>query len=97
MSDMKKLFPMQHILGYVFSLLLTVVALSVVFLDMSTAVAMTILIISAAIQMGVQLVLFMHIGESGSKVALYTNIAYALFVGLVTVFGTLFTMIWGYR
>lgn len=97
MSDMKKLFPIQHILGYVLSLLLSVVALSVVFLDMSAAVGLTILIISAAIQMGVQLFLFMHIGENGSKTALYTNLVYALFVGLVTVFGTLFTMIWGYQ
>lgn len=94
---MKKLFPTQHVMGYVFSLILSVVALSVIFLDLSMAVGLTILIIAAAVQMGLQLFLFMHIGEDGSKTALYTNIAYALFVGLVTVFGTLFTMIWGYQ
>lgn len=94
---MKKLFPTQHVMGYVFSLILSVVALSVIFWDLSMAVGMTILLIAAAIQMGLQLFLFMHIGENGSKTALYTNIAYALFVGLVTVFGTLFTMIWGYQ
>lgn len=94
---MKKLFPTQHVMGYVFSLILSVVALSVIFWDLSMAVGMTILVIAAAIQMGLQLFLFMHIGEDGSKTALYTNIVYALFVGLVTVFGTLFTMIWGYQ
>lgn len=94
---MSKLFPAKHVLGYVFSLILSVVALSVVYFDLSLGVGLTILLVSAAIQMGVQLMLFMHIGEDGSKKALYTNIAYALFVGLVTVFGTLFAMIWGYQ
>lgn len=94
---MKKLFPVHHVMGYVFSLVLSVVALSVILWDMSLAVGMTILVICAAIQMGVQLFMFMHIGETGTKTSLYTNIAYALFVGLVTVFGTLFTMIWGYQ
>ncbi|RCX18125.1 cytochrome aa3-600 menaquinol oxidase subunit 4 [Fontibacillus phaseoli] len=94
---MKKLFPVKHVMGYLFSLILSIVALSVVFFDLSLAVGMTILLVSAVIQMGVQLILFMHIGENGSKKELYTNIAYALFVGLVTIFGTLFTMIWGYR
>ncbi|AZS13533.1 MULTISPECIES: cytochrome aa3 quinol oxidase subunit IV [Paenibacillus] len=94
---MKKLFPVHHVMGYVFSLILSVVALSVILWDMPLAVGMTILLVCAAIQMGVQLFMFMHIGETGSKTSLYTNIAYALFVGLVTVFGTLFTMIWGYQ
>lgn len=94
---MKKLFPIQHVMGYVFSLILSVVALSVIFWDMSFAVGMTILLLCAAVQMSLQLFLFMHIGENGTKTALITNIGYALFVGLVTVFGTLFTMIWGYR
>jgi len=94
---MKKLFPLHHVMGYLFSLVLSVVALSVIFWDMSPAVGMTILLVSATIQMGVQLFLFMHINEGGSKKALYTNIAYALFVGLVTIFGTLLTMIWGYK
>jgi len=94
---MKKLFPVHHVMGYVFSLILSVVALSVILWDMPLAVGMTILLICAAIQMGVQLFMFMHIGENGSKTALLTNIAYALFVGLITLFGTLFTMIWGYQ
>lgn len=94
---MKKLFPIQHVMGYVFSLILSAVALSVVFWDMSFGVGMTILLVCAAVQMSVQLFLFMHIGENRSRGALYANLVYALFVGLVTVFGTLLTMIWGYQ
>lgn len=94
---MKKLFPLQHVMGYVSSLILSVVALTVLFFDMSFGMQMTVLLVCAIIQMSVQLFVFMHIGETGSKTSLYVNIAYALFVGLVTVFGTLFTMIWGYQ
>lgn len=94
---MKTLFPIKHVMGYLFSLILTVIALSVIYLDMSPVVGITILVVAAAIQMGVQLYLFMHIGENDSKTALWTNIAYALFVGLVTIFGTLFAMVWGYQ
>jgi cytochrome aa3-600 menaquinol oxidase subunit 4 len=39
----------------------------------------------------------MHIGESAdTKKELYINIAYALFVGLVTIFGTLYIFVWGW-
>ncbi|MGZ9585759.1 cytochrome aa3 quinol oxidase subunit IV [Paenibacillus marinisediminis] len=96
---MKQLFPIRHVMGYVFSLVLTVVAMVVLLPDfqMSHGVEIAILIITAAVQTSVQLFLFMHIDEDkSSKSSLYTNIAYALFVALVTVFGTLFTMIWGY-
>jgi cytochrome aa3-600 menaquinol oxidase subunit 4 len=40
--------------------------------------------------------LFMHVGESEDKKSVYINIAFALFVGLVTIFGTLFIFIWGW-
>ncbi|MCL6571038.1 MAG: cytochrome aa3 quinol oxidase subunit IV [Bacillus sp. (in: Bacteria)] len=91
---MKELFPIKQVMGYVFSLLLTAVALAVYFLDMSFAVGMTILLITAFIQAGVQLVVFMHAGETKDKGAIYTNIYYGLFIALVTIFGTLLTMVW---
>jgi len=96
---MKQLFPMRHVMGYVSSLILSIVAMVVILPDfqMSFSIEITILLITAAIQTGVQLFLFMHIDEDkSSTTALYTNIIYAVFVALVTVFGTLFTMVWGY-
>lgn len=91
---MKELFPIKQVMGYVFSLLLTTVALAVYFLDMSFALGMTILLVTAFIQASVQLVVFMHAGETKDKGAIYTNIYYGLFIALVTVFGTLLTMVW---
>jgi cytochrome aa3-600 menaquinol oxidase subunit 4 len=83
-------------MGYIFSLVLSLVALGVIYWDLTFTAAMVILIISAILQASLQLVLFMHIGETESKKSLYLNVAYAAFVGLVTIFGTLFAMIWGY-
>lgn len=94
---MKQLFPVPHVMGFVFSLLLSLIALLVVFYDLSFAAGITILVVTALVQASLQLFLFMHIGENSDKSTLYTNIGYALFVGLITIFGTLFAMIWGYN
>jgi cytochrome aa3-600 menaquinol oxidase subunit 4 len=83
---------MKQVLGFVFSLLLTAVALAVYFLDMSFAAGMTILLVTAFIQAGLQLVVFMHAGETKDKGAIYTNVFYGLIIALVTVFGTLLAL-----
>ncbi|WP_010096910.1 cytochrome aa3 quinol oxidase subunit IV [Ornithinibacillus scapharcae] len=93
---MKELFPAKQVMGFVSSLVLTAVALTVYFLDMSFEMGMTILVITAFIQAALQLVFFMHAGESKDKNTIYTTIYYAIAIALVTVFGTLLTLIWGY-
>ncbi|MGM9987710.1 MAG: cytochrome aa3 quinol oxidase subunit IV [Bacillaceae bacterium] len=93
---MSELFPRKQVMGFVFSLILTAVALLVYYLDMSFQVAMTVLLVTAFIQAALQLVVFMHAGETGDKGSIYTNLFYAAFIALATVFGTLLTMIWGY-
>ena len=92
---LKQLFPIKHVVGFVSSLVLTALAL-VVLMDLPSAVKMAILVVTALLQASLQLVLFMHIGESDNKKALWINIAYALFVALVTIFGTLFIFVWGW-
>ncbi|AYK05195.1 MULTISPECIES: cytochrome aa3 quinol oxidase subunit IV [Brevibacillus] len=94
---MRELFPRKQVIGFGFSLILTALALTVYFFTMSFAVGMTILLVTAFIQAAVQLVVFMHTGETGDKISIYTNLYYALFIALVTVFGTLLCMIWGYQ
>jgi len=93
---MSELFPRKQVMGFVFSLVLTALALAVYFFDMSFTVAMTLLLVTAFIQAGLQLVVFMHAGETEDKGAIYTNIYYGVFIALVTVLGTLLCMIWGY-
>lgn len=94
---MKDLFPKQHVMGFGFSLLLTIVALAVVAFDMSYNMALAVLLVTAIAQATVQLVLFMHAGESEDKNAIYTSVLYAVFVGVVTILGSIFAMIWGYQ
>lgn len=94
---MKDLFPLKQVMGFVFSLILTLVALAVYFMDLSYTTGMSILLVTAFIQAAVQLVVFMHAGESEDKPSIYTNIYYAVFIALVTIFGSLLTLIWGYE
>ncbi|WP_284140294.1 MULTISPECIES: cytochrome aa3 quinol oxidase subunit IV [unclassified Virgibacillus] len=95
--SLKELFPIKHVMGFVFSLILTVVALSVLMFDLSPKTGVIILLVTAFMQASIQLVMFMHAGESEDKHSIYTNVLYALFIALVTIFGTLLTMIWGYQ
>ena len=91
---MSELFPRKQVMGFVFSLVLTAAALTVYFMDMSFAVGMTILLGTAFIQAAVQLVGFMHAGESEDKAAIYANIYYGIAIALVTIFGTLLILVW---
>lgn len=85
---------MKQVMGFVFSLVLTAVALGVYFFNMSFALGMTVLLVTAFLQAGLQLVVFMHAGETEDKASIYTNIIYGVVIALVTVFGTLLAMVW---
>lgn len=91
---MKELFPLKQVMGFVLSLVLTAVALLVYFTDMSFSLGMTILLLTAFIQAGLQIVVFMHAGETNDKKSIYTNIYYGLLIALITIFGTLLVMVW---
>ncbi|KKK37845.1 cytochrome aa3 quinol oxidase subunit IV [Mesobacillus campisalis] len=91
---MRELFPMKQVMGFVFSLLLTVIALAVYFLDMSFATGITILLVTAFIQATVQLVVFMHAGETEDKASIYSNAFFGILLAVIIVLGTLLTMIW---
>ncbi|MED3661571.1 cytochrome aa3 quinol oxidase subunit IV [Ureibacillus sp. FSL K6-8385] len=91
---MKELFPVKQVGGYLFSLVLTIVALIVYFMDFSFPVAMTILLVTAFVQAAVQLVLFMHAGETEDGTAIYTNVLYGIIIAMVTIIGSLLIFVW---
>ncbi len=91
---MKELFPVKQVMGFAFSIVLTVVALLVYFTDMSYTLGMTVLLITAFVQAGLQVVVFMHAGETKDKGSIYINIYYALIIALFTIFGTLLVLVW---
>jgi len=55
---------------------------------------MTILLITSFVQAGLQLLVFMHAGETEDKSSIYTNILYAFGIALASIFGTLLIMVW---
>jgi cytochrome aa3-600 menaquinol oxidase subunit IV len=91
---MKELFPAKQIMGFVFSLLLTVVALAVYFLDLSFGAGMATLLITAFVQALLQLVVFMHAGETKDKWSIYGSVYFMIFIALVTIFGTMLILLW---
>lgn len=91
---MSQLFPRKQVMGFVFSLVLTIVAMLVYFVDMSLPIAMTILLITAFVQAGLQLIVFMHAGETKDKNSIYAAVYYAILIALCTIFGTLLIFIW---
>ncbi|WP_339195316.1 cytochrome aa3 quinol oxidase subunit IV [Solibacillus sp. FSL R5-0449] len=91
---MAKFFPKGQIMGFVFSLILTVIAMLVYFTDMSFATGMIILLVTAFIQAGLQFIVFMHAGETNDKWAIYSNIVYGIGLVLLTVLGSLLILLW---
>lgn len=91
---MRQLFPLKQVSGFVLSLALTAVALSVLLFDMSPAVGMLILLVTAFAQAGLQLVVFMHAGESKDRGSIYTAVYYGLIIAIATIIGTMITLVW---
>ena len=91
---MAKFFPLGQVMGFIFSLVLTVVALLVYYVDMSYTTGMVVLLVTEFIQAGLQFVVFMHAGESEDKWAIYTKILYAIVLIVLTILGTLLILHW---
>jgi cytochrome aa3-600 menaquinol oxidase subunit IV len=91
---MAKFFPLGQVMGFVFSLVLTVVALLVYYVDMSMTTGMVVLLVTAFLQAGLQFIVFMHAGESEDKWAIYTKILYGLGLVIMTILGTLLILLW---
>lgn len=91
---MSELFPKKQIMGFVFSLVLTAAALTVYLLHLSFAQGMLVLIITAFVQALLQLVVFMHAGETKDKWIIYGKIYFMIAIALITVFGTLLIFLW---
>ncbi|KAA9017072.1 cytochrome aa3 quinol oxidase subunit IV [Niallia endozanthoxylica] len=91
---MSELFPRKQIIGFVFSLILTAAALVVYFMDLSFAAGMTVLLVTAFAQALLQLVVFMHAGETEDKWSIYGNVYFMVGIALVTILGTLLLFVW---
>jgi cytochrome aa3-600 menaquinol oxidase subunit IV len=86
-------FPWKHIIGFILSLVLTFAALWVALSSGLTVKAIIgIIVIFAIIQASLQLFMFMHMTESDSGKIQTINMAYAFFIAVVVVAGSVWTM-----
>ncbi|QOR67073.1 cytochrome aa3 quinol oxidase subunit IV [Cytobacillus suaedae] len=90
-------FPIAHVVGFLASLILTVIAAAVALkTNLSFNVVMWIIGSLAIIQAGLQLFMFMHVNEGEDKKAQIINIVYGIFIALVIVLGTIWVMTSGH-
>ncbi len=93
MEHTKKSFPLSHIIGFIFSLLLTFgAALIALKTDLSPTVIMWIIGALAFLQAGIQLIMFMHLREGEDGTSNVVNMVYAVFMAIVIVAGSIWVM-----
>jgi len=85
-------FPWSHIIGFVFSIVLTFLAVGVaLYTDLSLQTIVIIIFAFAFLQAAVQLFMFMHIkeGDGGWQIA---KMASAAFIAIVIAYGSYWVM-----
>lgn len=90
-------FPIVHVVGFLLSIALTVLALIVALkTDFSKNTIMTIIGFLAVGQAGLQLFMFMHMAEGEEGKAKIVHTVYAIFMAVVVVVGSIFVMTAGH-
>jgi cytochrome aa3-600 menaquinol oxidase subunit 4 len=85
-------FPWKHFIGFLFSIMLTLMALWTAFSSgFSVSIIFAIIIVLAICQAALQLLMFMHITERNSKVQTGTML-YAAFIAITIVAGSIWVM-----
>ncbi|QGG55042.1 cytochrome aa3 quinol oxidase subunit IV [Paenibacillus sp. B01] len=90
-------FPWSHLIGYLFSILLTVLALIVTFgSSFSTSTILVIIYSFAFLQAALQLLMFMHITESANSKIQTSTILFAVFIAITVVAGSVWVLASGH-
>lgn len=86
-------FPWTHVFGFVLSLVLTFATLAVALhSNLSTSAILWLIVGLAFLQAFLQLFMFMHMTEGESGKLQTVNIFYGIFVAIVVVIGSIWTM-----
>ncbi|ENH95700.1 cytochrome aa3 quinol oxidase subunit IV [Gracilibacillus halophilus YIM-C55.5] len=90
-------FPWNHVIGFILSIALTLLAVFVAFqTDFSSNVVLWIIGSLAIFQALIQLFLFMHITEGKEGPVNVINMIYSVFLALVIVFGSIWVLTSGH-
>lgn len=86
-------FPWRHVIGYILSIILTLLALWVALgTDLSDQWILIIIFSFAILQAIVQLLLFMHLTETTNGVVQSITMIHALFIFIIIVAGSVWVM-----
>lgn len=86
-------YPIGHIIGFLLSLTMTILAAIVALRSgLPKPVIMSIIGILAFMQAGMQIFMFMHIKESDNSVVQIGNIIYSIIIALTIVLGSVWVM-----
>lgn len=97
MSNKKHKYPINHIFGFILSIVLTIVAAWCAILsDLPSSWIIIAIMALAVIQAFIQLFMFMHITERGATNAPWNMMFHAFVVAAIVVAGSLFTMSFGF-
>lgn len=89
-------FPWSHLVGFVLSIVLTLLAVYFAFYtDFSSTVVMWVIGTMAIFQAAIQLFMFMHLTEKEGMINTI-NIIYSVFLALVIVFGSIWVLTTGH-
>ncbi|MBB6450746.1 cytochrome aa3-600 menaquinol oxidase subunit 4 [Geomicrobium halophilum] len=96
LSQKERHFPWKHVVGFLTSIVLTLVALWIAFFSAFSVRTIVILIFSLAfVQAGLQLLMFMHMAESGSGRIQVGHILFSAFVAIIIALGSYWVMEFG--
>jgi cytochrome aa3-600 menaquinol oxidase subunit 4 len=89
-------FPWKHVIGYLLSIGLTLLALwGALYTDWSLRLILIVIFGLALIQAALQLLLFMHMTETSSGKFQVTTMLHALFIFIVIIAGSIWVMSFG--
>ncbi|MFC4388635.1 cytochrome aa3 quinol oxidase subunit IV [Gracilibacillus marinus] len=97
MSTHKSSFPWNHLVGFILSIALTLLAVFIKFkTDFSDTVILWTIGTLAIFQALIQLFMFMHVTEGNEGKINVINIIYSVFLALVIVFGSIWVLTTGH-
>ncbi|GAB3062509.1 cytochrome aa3 quinol oxidase subunit IV [Virgibacillus ainsalahensis] len=97
MAKQSRKYPVKHIIGFIVSIVLTIVAAwTALGSDLPVLWIIVAIMALAVIQAGIQLFMFMHIIESGVTNTPWNMMFHAFVVASIVVAGSLFTMSFGF-
>jgi len=90
-------FPWKHIIGFLISIALTLVAFATaLWTDWSSTTIFIIILIFAVIQAALQLLMFMHMTEGEDGGLISGNTLFGFFIAIVIIVGTYWLMTSGH-